>query len=99
MVTADDLTQKAGTAGCISEDGTGGACADGVALENPYSVAVSPDGKSAYVALEVSDAVAVFDRNPTTGALAQSPAPPAVSPRMAPAAFSRRVASEASAHR
>ncbi len=73
LAAAGDLTQKPGTAGCISEDGTGGACADGVALQNPYSVAVSPDGKSAYAALEVSSAVAVFDRNPATGDLTQKP--------------------------
>jgi len=63
------LTQKPGTAGCVSETGTGGQCADGTALNNPLSVAVSPDGESAYVA--TADAVAVFDRDPDTGALTQ----------------------------
>jgi DNA-binding beta-propeller fold protein YncE len=58
------LTQKAGTAGCISNDGSGGACADGTALVFPDSVTVSPDGKSAYVASGGSGAVAVFDRGP-----------------------------------
>ncbi len=38
------LNQKAGTAGCVSEDGTGGACQDGVALDGAAGVAVSPDG-------------------------------------------------------
>jgi DNA-binding beta-propeller fold protein YncE len=65
------LTQKAGTAGCISETGTGGACAGGVALDGPFSVAVSPDGRSVYVASFNSDAVAVFDRDAATGALTQ----------------------------
>jgi len=68
-----DLTQKPGTAGCISEDGTGGACADGTALDQPRSVTVSPDGTSAYVASFNSDAVAVFDRDAATGALTQKP--------------------------
>lgn len=63
------LTQKAGTAGCISEDGTGGACQEGDALGAANSVAVSPDGTSAYVT--GGHAVAVFDRNPGTGALTQ----------------------------
>ncbi|MGB2852733.1 MAG: hypothetical protein WBC01_13830, partial [Solirubrobacterales bacterium] len=61
------LTQKAGTAGCISETGTAGACADGVALIGANSVTVSPDGTSAYAASRFSGAVAVFDRNTTTG--------------------------------
>ena len=65
------LTQKAGTDGCISETGTGGACADGVALDQATSVIVSPDGESAYAASRFSDAVAAFDRDPTTGALTQ----------------------------
>ncbi|MEA2167332.1 MAG: hypothetical protein QOF76_632 [Solirubrobacteraceae bacterium] len=61
------LTQKAGTAGCISDNGSGGACADGVALAGADSVTVSPDGHSVYVAagfggLSASSAVSVFDR-------------------------------------
>jgi DNA-binding beta-propeller fold protein YncE len=55
----------------VSESGTGGACADGAALVNPASVAVSPDGRSVYVASSLSDAVAVFDRDASTGALIQ----------------------------
>jgi len=69
--TTGALTQKSGTEACISETGTGGACADGVGLDYAYSVAISPDGKSAYVASIMSDAVAAFDRNTTTGALTQ----------------------------
>ena len=67
------LTQKPGTAGCVSEDGTGGACQDGTALDGTSGVATSPDGKSVYVTSELSDAVAVFDRDPATGALTQKP--------------------------
>ncbi len=73
------LTQKAGTAGCISETGTpsgtpsGNTCVDGKALNYAINVAVSPDGKSVYVA-DYSDgadgAVAVFDRAPD-GTLSQ----------------------------
>jgi 6-phosphogluconolactonase (cycloisomerase 2 family) len=65
------LTQLSGTAGCVSQTGTGGDCADGKALDQANSVAVSADGKSIYVASGVSDAVAVFQRNTTTGALTQ----------------------------
>jgi DNA-binding beta-propeller fold protein YncE len=65
------LTQLAGTAGCISQNGSEGACADGKALDAPGSVAVSADGKSVYVASALSSAVAVFARNTTTGRLTQ----------------------------
>jgi DNA-binding beta-propeller fold protein YncE len=69
--TTGQLTQLAGTAGCISETGSAGQCGDGKALDGAYSVAVSPDGKSVYIASGVSDAVAVFSRNTTNGVLTQ----------------------------
>ena len=47
--TTGAITQPAGTAGCVSETGAG-PCADGHGLNGPRSVAVSPDGKSVYVA-------------------------------------------------
>ena len=67
--TTGELTQKSGTDGCISANGTGGACTTGPALGGAASVAVSPDGKSAYVAS--SGGVAVFDRNTANGKLTQ----------------------------
>ena len=71
LAATGDLTQPAGTAGCISETGAG-SCADGRALHCASAVAVSPDGKSVYVvASEVSDAVVRLNRNPTTGAITQ----------------------------
>jgi DNA-binding beta-propeller fold protein YncE len=70
--TTGALTQPAGTAGCISQPGyEAEPCADGHALEIPYGVAVSPDGKSVYVASGYSNAVARLVRNPTTGAITQ----------------------------
>ena len=68
------LTQLPGTAGCVSEDGTGGACVDRRALDGVTGVTVSPDGKNVYVAAEISGAVAIFTRNKATGALTQLPA-------------------------
>ena len=53
------LTQRPGPAGCLSAIGS---CSPGAALYGASSVAVSPDGQSAYVASDVSGAVAVFDR-------------------------------------
>jgi DNA-binding beta-propeller fold protein YncE len=62
------LGQLAGTLGCISE--TVGLCGTGAALADAQDVAVSPDGRSVYVA-SGNDAVAVFAREPASGILAQ----------------------------
>ncbi|MGZ8520823.1 MAG: lactonase family protein, partial [Candidatus Binatia bacterium] len=69
--TTGELTQLSGIAGCVSEDGTGGTCANGKGLVGASSVAVSPNGRHVYVASSVSNAIAVFSRNPTTGELTQ----------------------------
>ncbi len=66
------LRQKRGRAGCIS-DAERSPCARGVALGRPTGVTVSPDGLDVYVTSFVSDAVAIFDRDPDTGALRQKP--------------------------
>src|SRR5215211_2830953 len=71
---AGEVTQKAGTAGCVSETGSGGVCQDGVALDGVDAIRVSPDGRNAYTgAFAGIGGVAIFDREPTTGALAQKP--------------------------
>jgi 6-phosphogluconolactonase (cycloisomerase 2 family) len=70
--TSGQLTQLAGTAGCISETGTGGQCVDGRSLDEPRSVAVSADNKNVYAASYVSSAIANLARNTTTGALSQA---------------------------
>jgi DNA-binding beta-propeller fold protein YncE len=70
LAVTGDLTQPAGTAGCISETGAG-PCADGHGLDAPDSVAVSADGKSVYLASQASNAVVVLNRNTTTGAITQ----------------------------
>ena len=68
--TTGAISQPAGTAGCLSETGAG-PCADGHGLGIPHSVAVSADGKSVYVASDISDAVVRLTRNTTTGAISQ----------------------------
>src|ERR671935_889053 len=70
LAVTGDLTQPAGSAGCVSEGGSQG-CAVGHSLTGPTSVAVSPDGKSVYVASYVDNAVARLNRNTTTGAITQ----------------------------
>jgi DNA-binding beta-propeller fold protein YncE len=62
------LTQKPGSAGCISDSGV--VCADGVGLVGAQAVGISPDGASVYVAAAESGAIAVFDRA-ADGALTQ----------------------------
>jgi sugar lactone lactonase YvrE len=64
LAVTGGLTQPAGAAGCVSETGSG-HCADGHALTRAGSVAISPDGKSVYVASSYpSNAVARFNRAP-----------------------------------
>ncbi len=68
------LSQPEGTAGCVAA-AAGGGCALATALGAPEGLAVSPDGTSVYVAAALSNAVDVFARNPSTGALAQAAQP------------------------
>lgn len=53
-------------AGCVTNDGSAGACADIPGSEKPLrepgSIVVSPDGGSVYVASRASNAVSVFNR-------------------------------------
>jgi DNA-binding beta-propeller fold protein YncE len=65
------LVQKRGRAGCVSETGHDGACANGTALRGATSVAVAPDGRTVYASAFSSDAVTVFDRRSRSGALTQ----------------------------
>jgi DNA-binding beta-propeller fold protein YncE len=66
------LTQKSGTAGCLSDDGTAGACQDGAALIGVSGIAVAPGGETVYVASAAQSPISIFDRD-STGALAQKP--------------------------
>ena len=64
------LTQLPGTSGCVANRTTPG-CASGRALDGPDVVTVSPDGDNVYVGAFVGNALAVLDRNTSTGALTQ----------------------------
>ena len=68
--TTGAITEPAGKAGCVSEDGSG-PCADGHGLSGPFSVAITGDGRSAYAASSDSNAVVRFKRHRTTGAISE----------------------------
>jgi DNA-binding beta-propeller fold protein YncE len=72
------LTQLPGRLGCLSDGkGAKAECGQARALKGPgpgvgsRAIAVSPDGRNVYVAASGSDSIAVFDRDPVTGALTQ----------------------------
>jgi len=76
---AGTLTQLAGASGCILDRSAPGAgCGTARALKGPgpfmgsRAIALSPDGKSVYVASSRSDAIAIFRRNRRSGELTQA---------------------------
>ncbi len=75
---AGALEQLPGRLGCLSSGKAAKkTCGQGRALKGAgpgvgsRAIAISPDGRNVYVAASGSDAIAVFDRNPVTGALTQ----------------------------
>jgi DNA-binding beta-propeller fold protein YncE len=73
------LAQLPGSRGCLADRSKPTAgCGKARALLGPgpfmgsRAIAISPDGKSVYVASSTSDAIAIFRRNPRTGALIQT---------------------------
>ncbi|HXF32814.1 MAG TPA: hypothetical protein VN522_14980 [Solirubrobacterales bacterium] len=72
------LEQLPGRLGCLSSGKAAKkTCGQGRALKGAgpgvgsRAIAISPDGRNVYVAASGADAIAVFDRNPVTGALTQ----------------------------
>jgi DNA-binding beta-propeller fold protein YncE len=75
---AGALAQLAGKSGClVDRSARGKGCGVARALEGPgpfmgsRAIALSPDGKSVYVASSRSDAIAAFRRDPRSGVLTQ----------------------------
>ena len=54
-------------AGCVSQNGSGGTCADvpGAAFDGTFSLALSPTGNSLYVSADTSNSVTHFGAVPT----------------------------------
>ncbi|HET6174233.1 MAG TPA: Ig-like domain-containing protein [Gaiellales bacterium] len=67
------LLQLGGKGACVRGGPDAGACLDGRALLGTDALAISPDGAIVYAAAKDVDAVAVLQRDPTTGALSQQP--------------------------
>ena len=67
------LLQLGGKGACVRGGDDAGACLDGRALLGADALAISPDGAIVYAAAKDIDAVAVLQRDPTTGALSQQP--------------------------
>jgi DNA-binding beta-propeller fold protein YncE len=56
-LAATNLAQKEGVDGCVTEDGLNGSCQDGRGLVAPAEIALSPDGRNAYVTTARSESV------------------------------------------
>lgn len=68
------LAQPRKTGGCIAAQGAAG-CAAAIGIDEPNSIAVSPDGRNLYATSRAGNSVTSFVRNPKTGALRQLPPP------------------------
>jgi DNA-binding beta-propeller fold protein YncE len=67
------FAQLPGAAGCVSNGGVGG-CTLAHDLGTNAKIAISPDGRNAYVTTTASNnSVLVFDRDPASGKLTQKP--------------------------
>jgi sugar lactone lactonase YvrE len=71
--TGGALLQLGGKQACIRGGDDSGACAAGRALAGADALAISPDGLTLYAAAKNADAVAVLQRDATTGSLSQQP--------------------------
>jgi DNA-binding beta-propeller fold protein YncE len=68
------LAQARKAAGCVAVKRAYG-CAGAIGLDEPNSVAISPDGRNVYATASAGNSVTAFARNPKTGALRQLPPP------------------------
>ncbi len=68
------LRQAKKAAGCVAAKRAYG-CAGAIGLDEPNSVAVSPDGRNVYATSRAGNSITAFARNPRTGALRQLPPP------------------------
>jgi hypothetical protein len=71
------LSQRDGTAACISADGSSGGeadeCREGRGLDGTYAGTLTPDGRALYFTQFNVNALVAFRVNPSTGAFSQLP--------------------------
>lgn len=77
----DQASGQLAVIGCVSADGSDGACADGRGLLRPTGVTVSRDGRWVHVVAYGSSAVTTFARDPGDGHLTQTGCVMARAPR------------------
>lgn len=94
-LSRDAATGRLQMGGCVSADGSDGACADGRGLLLPTGVSVSENGQWVHVAAYGSGAVTSFSRDPVDGHLTQMDCVMADPP---PGGSCRRVGSLAGAY-
>jgi DNA-binding beta-propeller fold protein YncE len=73
--TGGALLQLGGKQACMRGGDDPGSCMDGRALLGVDALAMAPDGTTLYAAAKDADAVAVLQRDATTGSLTQQPGP------------------------
>ena len=71
--TTGALSQRRGRAGCISQEGSGGRCTRGRALDEVWGIALSPDGRNLYAVSSKVNMLGSMARDRETGRLAQLP--------------------------
>ena len=69
----EGLSQAEGPAGCIANGGGPEGCAPARGLAGPVDLAITRDGRNVYTASSVGDAIAILQRDRTTGVLSQEP--------------------------
>lgn len=72
-VTGGALLQLGGKSACVRGGDDPGACTSGRALAGVDALAIAPDGLTVFAAAKDVDAVAILQRDATTGALSQQP--------------------------
>ncbi len=73
--TGGALLQLGGRQACVRGGADAGECLSGRALAGVDALAIAPDGATLYAASKDANAVAVFQRDATTGGLSQQPGP------------------------
>jgi DNA-binding beta-propeller fold protein YncE len=66
-------SQSLSRRGCIGQEGNGGRCGVGRALDEVWGVALSPDGRNVYAVSSKVNMLGAIARNRSTGRLAQLP--------------------------